>query len=374
MNYLVYLFYPALAVLLLVGAKFFKAGEWNETVLSYAESKSFLGFAAIMILFHHASQRTCAPWLEEFRIVHGLDVFVYVGYLFVAVFFFCSGYGMYVACKSKENFFQGFFLKRVVTILIPAVFIWTVFFIIERIQGMRISRPFWINTFDYIWFIPAIIYMYVAFYIAFHVIRDEMTGILVLLIATVLYGTICFFISPGSWWYNSIHLFVIGVFFARNREGLLAKMKKNYVPLLLGSLVVTAVFFYLASYYYQILEFCKIPYQSLLYNGLIHMWTELILQQISAMTFVLFVVLVGMKVRIGNKVLAFLGTFTLELYLVHPLFVNAFAFMFVNDTGKPIYHIRNSFFYVLVVLALSVPLAFALSSVVRMLRKKWDGK
>lgn len=370
MNYLVYLFYPALAVLLLFGAKFYKAGEWNETVMSFAESKAFLGFAAIMILFHHASQRTCAPWLEEFRIVHGLDVFVYVGYLFVAVFFFCSGYGMYLSQKKKDDFFQGYFVKRILPVLAPAVLIWLVFFIIERIQGMHIARPFWINTFDYIWYIPAMIYLYVAFYFAFHVIKDEMTGILLLLIAVFVYGTVCFFISPGSWWYNTPHLFVFGVFFARNREGLLKKMKKAYMPLLLCSLAVTVVCFLLASYYYQILEAMKVPYQSFLYNGHFWKWNEPLLQMISATTFVLFVLLVGMKVKIGNKILAFLGTFTLELYLVHPLFVQMFGFMFVNDSGKPLYHIKNSFFYVLVIIALAVPLAFLLNRLMKFVKKK----
>ena len=51
--------------------------EWNEDVLSFAQTKSFLGFCALIIILHHCSQRTCAPWLPEFRIVHGLDDFVF---------------------------------------------------------------------------------------------------------------------------------------------------------------------------------------------------------------------------------------------------------------------------------------------------------
>ena len=202
-----YLLYAILAVCLFWGAKICKKKEWNEDVLSFAQTKSFLGFCALIILLHHCAQRTCAPWLAPARIVHGLDAFVYLGYLCVAVFFFCSGYGMYIASR-KEGFFKGYY-KRILKVLLPAV--------------------------------------------------------------------------------------------------------------------------------------------------------------------VIFVMLIGMKIRIGNKVLLFLGTFTLEIYLVHPLFVQLFGFAFVQDRVKPLYHIQNPFLYVAAVTVISIPLAYLLHRAVALMGTNRNG-
>ena len=55
MNYLIYLFYPVLGLVLLKGAKLCRAGEWNEA-LNYRQMKAIRGFCAICIMFHHMGQ------------------------------------------------------------------------------------------------------------------------------------------------------------------------------------------------------------------------------------------------------------------------------------------------------------------------------
>ena len=132
-------------------------------------------------------------------------------------------------------------------------------------------------------------------------------------------------------------------------------LKKGYVPLIIIMTVITALGFAWASYYYPLITAFGGQY-----NDLAHGIVEIFGQKISALTFVILVVLIGMKVKIGNKVLAFLGTFTLEIYLVHPLFVQLFGFAFMNDSGKPLYHIQNQFLYILAVILPALPIAFIL--------------
>lgn len=352
---LVYLYYPLLLLLLFFGARVCKKGEWNEDVLSFGTTKAFLGFCSIIIIFHHCSQRLCAPWLAPFRIVHGLDAFVFVGYLCVAVFFFCSGYGMFTASKSKEGFWNKFFVKRILPVIIPATIIWLVFFVIEKYKKVHIEKPLWINTYDYIWYIPALICMYLVFYLSFRIIKNEKAGIAVLIAGVVLYSVVCFLFSPGTWWYNTHHLFAAGVITARKKDKIISGLKKGYVPLIVIMTVITALAFAWASYYYQL-----ITAMGGQYNDLAHGITELFGQKISALTFVILVVLIGMKIKIGNKVLSFLGTITLEIYLVHPLFVQLFGFAFVNESGKPLYHIQNQFLYLAAVILPAIPIAWFL--------------
>ena len=101
------LWYIALAVMLFFGVKISKKKTWNEENMSFDQTKSFLGFCAVIICFHHMAQFTCAGWLNPKYIRHGLDIFVTAGYPMVAMFLFCSGYAMYKSAKSKSGFFRG---------------------------------------------------------------------------------------------------------------------------------------------------------------------------------------------------------------------------------------------------------------------------
>ena len=355
------LLFALLGVCLFWGAKISKRKEWNEDVLSFAQTKSFLGFCALIIILHHCSQRTCAPWLPEFRIVHGLDDFVFWGYLCVAVFFFCSGYGMYTSFHKKEGFFKGYY-KRILKILIPTIVVWITFFMVEKGKGMRIPKPVWYNTFDYIWYIPAMIYMYLIFYFSFRFIKKETLSVVAVFIGTCIYFVLCMFFSPGTWWYNTPHLFIVGIITARHKEKIGSFFKKGYPFWIALSLIITFVGFAISNYYY--------PFAVIFGWGMddkSHFIAELTGQVISALTFVIFVMLIGMKIKIGNKVLAFLGGFTLELYLVHPLFVQLFSYAFMQDSVKPLYHIKNPFLYSAAVAVVAIPLAFGLHKLVALI-------
>ena len=177
----------------------------------------------------------------------------------------------------------------------------------------------------------------------------------VMIIGIMLHFFCCMFFGPGTWWYNTPFLFVIGIVVARHKEEMLGFFKKAYPFWIILSFVVTAAAFAFANYYTVVIVLLGGHY-----TDVGHFWGELIGQMISAVSFVWFVVLVGMKIRIGNPVLKFLGTFTLEFYLVHPLFIQLFGFAFVNDMTKPILYIENIFLYVLVSIALTVPVAYGL--------------
>ncbi|MCR4692216.1 MAG: acyltransferase [Lachnospiraceae bacterium] len=357
---LTYVYYPLLLLLLFWGAKVYKAGEWNEEVLSFDHTKAFLGFCAILIMFHHISQQTCAPWLSPIWIRHGFDPFVFVGHLCVAVFFFCSGYGMYTGSKKKEDFFRHYFTKRILPILIPAFVMWMIFYSIEKSQGMKIPAPVWVNAYQYIWYIPAILYLYGAFYLSFRRIKKEWLSFLLLLIATIVYAVLCPIFGAGTWWYNTHHLFIIGALVAKHKEAVLRFFKKGYLFWTVLFFLITAVFFWASNYYEQLIGLMHRPY-----NEMEHYFVELTGQSISSISVVFFLLLIGMKIRIGNRVLSFLGTFTLELYLVHPLFVQIFDHRFVFDGGKPLYYIKNPALYALAVILPAIPLAFFLHAAVR---------
>ena len=104
--------------LLFAQSKFYKKDEWNEDYLSKTQTKIIKGFCAVGIVLHHLAQKTAAPWLESKYIIHGLDFFVNIGYLFVGAFLFISGFGLYKSLKANENYFENYFSRRILPIII----------------------------------------------------------------------------------------------------------------------------------------------------------------------------------------------------------------------------------------------------------------
>lgn len=354
MSYLSLLFYPAIAFILLFGSKHFKKCEWNDEFLSLTQSKALQGFCALCIMFHHMSQRTCVSWIDRSYVTHGLDLFINAGYLMVAVFFFFSGYGLFKSYKSKSDYFKYYFTRRILPIIIVSVITELMFLIFL----MRRNAPLGVTTFisqegpgffhPYTWYIYAIIYLYVAFFISFKLIKKEKPGFIFMIASAFVYIAVCDFFGYGTWWFNSILLFPLGIYTSRFEKQFTEFFRKFYLPANIISIVLFIVTFVLGN--------ASVAFLSVSYT--FGRWVEFGGQALSAVFFVLILLLWSMKLRIGNKILAFLGKITLELYLVHGFFVYLFSFAFIDDNTPSLLYIKNVFLYVLAVLVLSIPTAY----------------
>ncbi|MBQ1572636.1 MAG: hypothetical protein IIZ78_16020, partial [Clostridiales bacterium] len=89
---------------IVVGAKnkFGKKNQFNDDFTSLEVMKSVRGFAAMGVILHHISQEFA---FQESGV---LTPFVNAGAYFVAVFFFCSGYGLIKSFDSKKDYLKGF--------------------------------------------------------------------------------------------------------------------------------------------------------------------------------------------------------------------------------------------------------------------------
>ncbi len=362
MDLLVYLCYPILALFLFWGAKVYRRGEWNEEFLSLSQTKALQGFCAVAIMLHHISQKTCASWLNEKVIVPGLDVFVSIGYWFVGIFLFCSGYGLFKSVKNKKDYFDGFFVRRILPLIVAFVTASICFQIARARMGVIIhvfSSPFQLGGPDladpYAWYMILLPVLYFGFYVAFRFCKKDITAILITCIVAVLYIAFCDFWMYGSWWYNSILPFIVGIIIAKYEQEIIAKWKKNYVILLLCNLLLAIAFHLLAEN--------TVPVFSTFHWNTEHELFRLVrtlAQMLSCAFATLAIFMAGMKIRIGNKALAFMGTITLEFYLIHGLYVQLFGYCFMDDFILPVYYIKNVALFVLVVLVLALISAFLL--------------
>ena len=385
MKQMIYEVYVILPLLLLWRAQFCGKEEWNEGFLSLEQSKAFQGFLAVCIMLHHIGQKTCAPWLQpKTRIVHGLDMFVPAGFLMVAVFLFFNGYGVYKSFHAKENYLKGYFGRRILPVVLALYSTTLIFFVVrllvgEKIEGMQIvyyltslklCNP---NT----WYVIVLPFFYLFFYLAFRLIKKD--GLAVLFVCLLVLGYMLLGTSidhnswwiRGEWWYNCAALFPVGILFAKYEDRIIPHLKKHYrlyllvtvlgfLPLYLGTDVVVNMF----SYYG---ENWGAP------DTVFRRRVCLLAQSVLCTDFVFAWLLLGMKVKIGNPFLKFMGKITLEFYLIHGVFVELFDHTFDGGVKSP-FPIKNVFLYVVAVFVLGVPSAVLLQKFHHLVLGKKSGK
>lgn len=320
------------AVILIAFAKLKRPNEWHEDFMSLPVSKGILGVCALFIVLHHISQ----PLSEDAGALSALEE---IGVGFVGLFFVFSGYGLFKSLKQKEDYLKGYFKKRYVSILIPFFLINTIFFLYT---WLVIKEPMTtkdiicyltgyvlLNT--HMWYIIEIALFYLAFYLVFRFVKNDLAGLLVMTgfvaVFTVVSLMLCHgpFWFQGEWWFNTSAVFVLGMFFAKYEEKLVSFAKKTYPVLLPVCVAATAGLYVLTSH---LLE--KYSYYSEYYYGnnaesFKDKFMCLGAQLPMVMFFVISVLLITMKVQFKNKVLTFLGNISLELYLIHNLFLMIFT-------------------------------------------------
>ena len=346
MPYLNWIVLALWLIMLFAGAKVMKRGQWNGEALSFSHTKAILGFCAIGVIIHHCAEKTSAYWLPSYAYTPGLEWFTDMGFLLVALFFFYSGYGLYQSLKTKKNSLQFFFAKRY-TPLIFAYFATLPFFILlMKIYKVRGIHPlFWS---PHSWYIFAILYFYLVFWLGFRFFKNENTAILICTLGTVAWILICIIMDLGLWWHNTCHLFVIGIVFSKYEKKILSALRKIFFILIPPCVILTAAGLLMSRYI-----------------GLIMMLGYMM----SSVTFVLLIILISMKVKIGNPVLIFYGKMTLELYLAHGIFSELFSRNVIAEYAISKCHIKNIALYLVTVIVCGTLAAYPLSIINQRIKK-----
>ena len=331
------------AVLLFLGGKPCARGEWNDDFLSPSQMKTLRGLSILGVILHHISQKTAAPWLDSTVLRHGLDAFVDLGYFFVAVFFFASGYGLMKSLKSRENYLDGFLDRRWKPVILAFLSTTVIYYLVHPIFS------------NYTWYIAAILYLYLAFYLCFRFCRKDGIAIALLIAATVLYAWVCDRMVFGTWWYNTAGVFAVGVIFVKAEQKIIRLWKKAYYLIFPVTVALMLLCFFfsreLASSLYGMEDYRFYQLSRIL---------TVTTQFIGCTSFVFFLLLIGMKYRFHNRALDFLSSISLELYLIHGLFVQLFSFSYFDSVYPPLLYVKSVPLYTAIVLALSIPAAWAL--------------
>ena len=360
---MIYIVYPVLLVILLFGSRLYGKGKWNDEAFSYPQMKVMQGFIALLIMFHHAGQKTSASWLDKRFYIAGLEFFVPIGYVLVSFFVFCSGYGLYKSLKNKKDYLSGrFIVHRILPMIILGYVVAMIFLAARYMLGHRIGKDQLLYYLTGVklcnpngWYVIIMPFFYLCFFLAFKFIKKEkiaLTAVLLFTLAYQIFGTSLDhndWWMRGEWWYNSVHLFTVGIFFAMHEEKIVAHLKKYYIIYFIVTLLAIPALYIFSEYTKAVFSY---------YGEYAHdpnRWSKRIICLIAEILFSSAVVfwsfLLMMKLKIGNGFLRLMGKITLEFYLIHGLFVELFAYCF-DGKYKSLYYIKNPLLFVGVVFAL----------------------
>lgn len=359
-----FVFYSALAVILLIEAQMKGKGFWQEDALSLPVSKGLLGFCSLGIMLHHMSQTIYFANEDPGVLMFMVDV----GVCFVGVFFFFSGYGLYTSLRDKPDYLKGFFKKRLPAIIVPFYMCNFVFIAGAAISGYRFKKgellPYltgWTLMNTQMWYVIEVFFLYLLFYLTFRLIKKDGAACLVygILILAMITGSL--FLGHdtktvsggawfrGEWWYNATLLIWVGMLFAKFEKPILTFCRKYYSFLLIIFAILTC-FFYKKTM--SALQTTGYWYEWEGHPGYTEKFQTLAVQLPFIFCFVMFVVLLTQKLQFKNKILSFAGEISLELYLVHNVFI-----MYLP--------VKNRFFFILAVYAAGIVTAVILHAIDR---------
>ena len=392
--------YITIAVYILVlalvvwGGRFagFKGG-FHDDFMSLESTRSIRGLAAFCIIFHHISQETA------FKSAKIIQAFLNMGPALVAVFFFCSGFGLIKNLNNKPDYLNGFLKNRLVKgILIPFYVNAVLYGVFHFFYGTHFEPLQWVTNLlgftlmnKYAWFPIVLIILYLAFYFIFRYVKNRRLCFFLMLLVILGQGVFFSFwghfawwagkdnwwLAPsgfkraewwmqefttwffGQWWVNSTIAFMVGMLYAEHEEAVTEWFKKKYWLKLIAA-VVLFVIFQILTLFVQF-KFGYYKEYSGKGPGIGDKLITYLSQLPQIISFVIIVFAVKMKFGSDNPVLRFFGRYSLDTYLMNLMPLMFFEFLIQMGTVKPVpirkIYNYNLALYIVLVVAATVVLA-----------------
>ena len=341
--------------------KFGRKNEINEDFTSLETMKSLRGFAAIGVILHHISQE------EVFQSKGVLTPFVNAGAYFVAIFFFCSGYGLLKSLDSKPDYLKGFIRNRIVKAIVVPFYINVILYgILMLITGASFKPAHVVCNLlgitmmnEYAWFPIVLALLYLVFYLCFRFIKNRPVCFTIILLFIFGLGVLfCYnghfvwwkgknnwwlfgntgikwwqkekvFWFSGEWWVNSAPAFFTGLLFAQFEKKITAFFRKLYCIKFFVLLAVTQIAFKLSSFGQS--KFGYWTEYSGNGPGIADKFKTYLCQFPLFLLLGLTVVVFLMKYHASNPVTRFFGKYSLHTYLMNLAALVAMRFILYND-------------------------------------------
>lgn len=239
------------------------------------------------------------------------------GILFVGVFLLLSGYGLMYSIANKENYLKEFRRNRFGKILVPAY----VIFLINVLTGSIIDRNLsnLINAVNPMiffkqtnWYIWELLVMYMIFYVCAKIDKSLLKSQYLLLGLSLVFICAAFGLGMDNPWYGSTLCFWLGIFYYNKKEKFINfSAKYIFLKTIIGSMSLA---FSIWCFFIR--------------GGIVG---NLIARNCASMIFAILVIIWLHKFSIGNVVSTWLGKYSYEVFLFHPMLINVLRPWIKND-------------------------------------------
>lgn len=294
----------------------------KQTYLSPENTNCLKGLLALVIVAAHL--RNNLTWLNDTIVGQLLTA---SGYLGVAIFFFFSGYGILFQYKKRgQDYLNSFLRNRWLDIYLKYLLLMVIYLLFHALFGrfpsltnLLFSLSFG-GTLVYTgWYLQAILVLYLLFYLVIKFLPQKKPWLLTVgfVLALVAYCALCFAFRCSILWYQSVLGFFFGLFVAWNKEAIdtFLSKKRRDLWVLVGATLAFCITL-LAGHF----PLLPLPIQ---YGT----------KAASSVFFVAASMLLLRFVNIKNKITAYLGSLSFEIYVIHGFFLNLFLKepLYIND-------------------------------------------
>lgn len=321
------------------------ADSFNSEYLDKKSTTAINGIFVVLIVFSHYAQ------YADFSSVYDEPYLIlreHLNQMVVASFMFYSGYGMMEAIRRKGiryvNGIPGKFWKllfRFDFAVILFLIMNAVFGILYPLKHTLLAFTSWTAVGNSNWYITAILILYVCMFISFAIsmrlnsgkagMRLGIAGLLVLTIAVVF---LQMKIGRPGYCYNTMILLPVGCMFSEAKPLIERVVMRSDLSYLLTVLLTLGV--YIVSFFHR-------------WSGGIEVYT------VWAISFILMVILITMKVRIFNSALEWFGSHVFSIYILQRI-----PMTILNQTGCIESH---KYISLIVAFAVTLPLALVFEKV-----------
>ena len=367
-TYITYTVYILCLLLFFWGISVKRHGQIHTDYLSLDATKSMCGFAAIGVILHHISQE------EAFQNSGELSMFVNNGYQYVALFFFCSGFGLLKSLDMRPGYLDGFLKKRLPVIVIP-YYTSIIFYGIYNVIAGNLLEPLqWITNIigitmmnEYAWYPIVLAILYIAFYLIFRREGPRKRKFVYLLLVILAMGMIFCVAGHFPWWAGSAPNWWMNPYGADSKKWWLGQKVwwfsgewwvNSQIAFLLGMIYETheekITGFFTKRYPFKIMILIVITYAADILTGFttsfFGYWSEFMgqgpaigakmicyfTQLPHVICFTLFIIVFTMKIRSINPITRFFGKYSLDTYMMNLMPLMIFRPLFLDFPGRVI--------------------------------------
>lgn len=274
----------------------------TDSYMKKEQTSAINGFFVIIVFFRHFGQYITYGKYD--LIFQRIDILL--GQFIVTLFLFYSGYGIFYSLKNKESYLKSL-VRRFFTVLVHFDIAIVVYLLLDiclnqqySLRTILLSFIAWESIGNSNWYIFAMLCMYIITIIAGALFSKRNNLLLFgIILGCIFYIVLLKCAGKSSTWYYNILCFPAGMLYCNNIETINKFLsKKRYIA-----------FFY---------SLCTFVCFSLLYIGC-NRFTGVVnlgLYQLASISFCLFIISITLFFKIENTILAWLGNYVFEIYIL----------------------------------------------------------